>query len=110
MFVQHARGQGALRGPEVRQRLRRGRRGVRLRGAGGKIKSVYLFSFITVDDATVKEIIKKYIFGINKGGQHFVNTNPLGEMSAKCQKYRFSTLMVSLNNLLSTKRYITLSL
>lgn len=91
MFVQHARGQGALRGPEVWQRLRRGRRGVRLRGAGGKIRSfylsgVYLF-FNTVNDATVKKIIKKYIFGINKGGQHFVSTNPLGEILAKCQKY-----------------------
>lgn len=92
MFVQHARGQGALRGPEVWQRLRRGRRGVRLRGAGGKIKSFYLslvdFFFNTVDDATVKKIIKiKNIFGINKGGQRLVNTNLLGEILAKCQKY-----------------------
>lgn len=39
VFVQHARGQSALRGPEMRQRLRGGRRRVRLRGARGEIRS-----------------------------------------------------------------------
>lgn len=73
------------------------------------ISAEWIFFFNTVDDATVKKIIKKYILGINKGVQRFVNTNLLGEILAKWQKCCFSNLMVSLNNF-STKRYITLSL
>lgn len=39
VLVQHARGQGALRGPEVRQRLCGGGRRVWLRGAWGELKA-----------------------------------------------------------------------
>lgn len=46
MFVQHAGGESAVRRAEVRQRLRGRRRGMRLRGAGGKVNRIRLRTYL----------------------------------------------------------------
>lgn len=68
MFVQHAWGQGALRGSEVRQWLRGGGRRVRLWGARGEIvaKTLHLCCYCSLGSLWLCRGLRKQTFSEHK--------------------------------------------